>query len=79
MKKRYTDEDLIEIEKLHRDNYVEIHKKILKIYDSCDNKSIKTMLEELENLVYDKEADCQRDIIISEQDIAKSTHYNKKV
>lgn len=72
MEKKYNDEDLIEIEKIHKENYKEIHNQARKIFDISSDKVVKSKLLELLGFVYDKEKICQKDIDESIEDIKKS-------
>lgn len=72
MEKKYNDEDLIEIEKIHKENYKEIHNKAREIFDISSEKNVRSKLLKLLNLVYDKEITCQKDICESIEDIKKS-------
>lgn len=66
MEKKYTEQDLIEIEKIHRENYKEIHNFIIDILDITIDKVVKNKLNELLQIVYEKEFFSQKDINISE-------------
>lgn len=69
MEKKYTEEDLIEIEKIHKENYKQIHNLTRNIFDITSDKVVRSKLMELMSLVYGKELFCQRDIDISQKDI----------
>jgi hypothetical protein len=62
--KRYTSEDIIEIEKIHQENYKEIHNLIRNVFDRCPDKNIRVDLIKILEFVYDKEIICQKDINI---------------
>ena len=67
MEKKYTEEDLIEIEKIHRENYKEIHNLTRNILDMTRDKDIRCKLIQLLEVIYDKEVFSQKDIDISEK------------
>ena len=69
MEKKYTEEDLIEIEKIHRENYKQIHNLTRNIFDITSDKVVRSKLLELMSFVYGKELFCQKDIDISKKDI----------
>lgn len=69
MEKKYTEEDLIEIEKIHKENYKQIHNLTRNIFDITTDKVERSKLMELMSFVYGKELFCQRDIDISQKNI----------
>lgn len=62
--KIYTSEDLIESEKIHRENYKEIHNLVRNVFDICQDKNLRIKLINILEFVYDKEIICQKDINI---------------
>lgn len=66
MEKKYTEEDLIEIEKIHKENYKQIHNLIRNVFDKSMEQSVRKDLLKLMEFVYGKEIFCQKDIKISE-------------
>lgn len=66
MEKKYTEEDLIEIEKIHRESYKQIHNLVRNVFDISTENNVKKHLIKIMELVYSKEVFCQKDIQISE-------------
>lgn len=62
--KRYTSEDIIESEVIHRENYKEIHNLVRNVFDKCQDKSTRKDLIKVLEFVYSKELECQKDINI---------------
>lgn len=72
MKKEYTEEDILELQKIHRDNYKNIHNLIRNIFDKSTEENVKSDLMNAMGYVYSQEVYCQKDINISEKVIKKS-------
>jgi hypothetical protein len=62
--KKYTSEDFIESEKIHKENYKEIHNLVRNIFDKCQDKNLRTSMIKVLEFIYDKEITCQKDINI---------------
>ncbi len=69
MEKKYTEEDLMEIEKIHRDNYIQIHDLARNILYKTNEKYTRERIREILSLVYSKAMFSQKDINISEKAI----------
>lgn len=74
---KYTEEDLMELQKIHRDNYKIVHNFARNIFDKTVDKQIKTDLLKLMEYVYTQEVFCQKDINISENAIKRSAASTK--
>lgn len=68
----YTEEDLIELQRIHRNNYKIIHNLIRNIFDKTVDKQIRADLLKVMEYVYNQEVFCQKDINISEKAIKRS-------
>lgn len=69
---KYTEEDIMELQKIHRDNYKIIHNFARNIFDKTVDKQIRASLLKLMEYVYTQEVFCQKDINISENSIKRS-------
>lgn len=72
MDKEYTEEDILELQKIHRDNYKNIHNLVRNIFDNTSDKLIRANLMKIMEYVYQQEVFCQKDINISENKIKRS-------
>lgn len=72
MDKKYTEEDILELQKIHRDNYKNIHNLVRNIFDNTSDKLIRTNLMKIMEYAYQQEVFCQKDICISEKEKKRS-------
>ena len=68
MDKEYTEEDILELQKIHRDNYKNIHNLLRNMFDNTSRYNLIKIME----YVYQQEVFCQKDINISENKIKRS-------
>ena len=74
----YTEEDILEIQKIHRDNYKNIHNLLRNTFDYCTDKQTREKLIKIMEYVYKQEIFCQKDICISEDTIKRSVQSAKQ-
>lgn len=60
----YSSEDYIESEKMHKENYKEIHNLTRNILDICQDRTIRAKVIQVLEFTYQKELDCQKNINI---------------
>lgn len=73
----YTEEDLMELQKIHREHYKIVHNLIRNIFDKTVDKQIRADLLKVMEYVYNQEVFCQKDINISEKAIKRSAASTK--
>lgn len=78
MEKKYTEEDLIELEKIHRDNYLQIFNLANNILYKTKEDHTREMIINILNVVYQKAVFSQKDINISEKAIKRSATSTNK-
>jgi bifunctional DNase/RNase len=72
----YSAEDMTELQRMHRDNYKEIHNLTRNIFDKCTDKIIRKHIVDILDFVYAKELECQKDINIEASDCESNNASN---